>query len=228
MTRSGVSWPGSTLSSTDEGFTPIAVIRGTNYAYAMRDHEGRAALWKIDLADKEDPQLVFASSRVDVRPVYTPDNRVLAVYPDSGSKDAIYVEPGAELLGEVLGRLFKDKMYYIQDMSADMKTVVVMAESDVLAPEFNVLDMSGAAGEVAAGRIAVPGARQHGSREDRIPLLPGARRHADSGVPHAAGQRRRASAAHHHAARRTVGARQPGDSTAGCRRWRAKVMPCCR
>ena len=86
---------------------------------------------------------MFASSRVDVRPVYTPDNRVLAVYPDSGSKDAFYVEPGAELLGEVLGRLFKDKMYYIQDMSADMKTVVVMAESDVLAPEFHVLDMSG-------------------------------------------------------------------------------------
>jgi dipeptidyl aminopeptidase/acylaminoacyl peptidase len=130
--------------STDEGFTPIAVIRGTNYAYAMRDHEDRAALWKIDLADKEDPQLVFASSRVDVRPVYTPDNRVLSVYPDSGSKDAFYVEPGAELLGEVLGRLFKDKMYYIQDMSADMKAVVVMAESDVLAPEFHVLDMSGA------------------------------------------------------------------------------------
>ena len=70
-------------------------------------------------------------------PLYTPDNRVLAVYPDSGSKGAIYVEPAAELLGEVLGRLFKDKMYYIQDMSADFKNVVVMeSESDVEAPEF--------------------------------------------------------------------------------------------
>jgi dipeptidyl aminopeptidase/acylaminoacyl peptidase len=132
----------STLS-TDEGFEPIAVIRGTNYVYAMRDHEGREALWKLDLTDKEDPQLIFASSRVDVRPVYTPDNRVLAVYPDSGSKDAFYVEPAAELLGEVLGRLFKDKMYYIQDMSADFKNVVVMVESDVLAPEFYVLDLTG-------------------------------------------------------------------------------------
>jgi len=132
-----------TTLTTDEGFQPIAVIRGTNYAYAMRDHEGRMALWKIDLADKEEPQLVFASSRVDVRPVSTPDNRVLAVYPDSGSKDAFYVEPGAELLGEVLGKLFKDKMYYIEDMSDDMKSVVIMAESDVLAPEFHILDMSG-------------------------------------------------------------------------------------
>lgn len=129
--------------SSDEGFMPLAVIRGTNYAYAMRDHEGRAALWKIDLADKEDPQLVFASSRVDVRPVYTPDNRILSVLPDTGSKDAFYVEPGAELLGEVLGRVFKDKMYYIQDMTADMKVVVVMAHGDVLAPEFHVLDLSG-------------------------------------------------------------------------------------
>ena len=27
--------------STDEAFEPIAVIPGTNYAYATRDHEGR-------------------------------------------------------------------------------------------------------------------------------------------------------------------------------------------
>jgi len=143
--------------TTDEGFYPISVIRGTNYAYAMRDHEGRAALWKVDLADKEDPQLIFASSRVDVRQVYTPDNRVLAVYPYSGSKDAFYVEPGAELLGEVLGRLFKDKMYYIQDMSADMKTVVVMVESDVLAPEFHVLDTSGPKGNLQRVGSRFPG-----------------------------------------------------------------------
>jgi acetyl esterase/lipase len=143
--------------TTDEGFYPISVIRGTNYAYAMRDHEGRAALWKVDLADKEDPQLIFASSRVDVRPVYTPDNRVLAVYPDSGSKDAFYVEPGADLLGEVLGRLFKDKMYYIQDMSADMKTVIVQVESDVLAPEFHVLDTSGPKGNLQRVGSRFPG-----------------------------------------------------------------------
>ncbi len=132
-----------TTLSSDEGFLPIAVIPGTNYAYATRDHEGRSALWKIDLADKEDPALVFASSRVDVRPVYTPDNRILSVLPDSGSQGAFYVEPGAELLGEVLGRLFKGKMYYIQDMTPDFKVVSVMVESDVLAPEFHVLDMSG-------------------------------------------------------------------------------------
>jgi dipeptidyl aminopeptidase/acylaminoacyl peptidase len=130
--------------STDEGFEPIAVIPDTNYAYALRDHEGRQALWKIDLSDKEDPQLVFASSRVDVRPTYTPNNQVLAVLPDSGSKEAYYVEPSAELLGEVLGRMFKDKIYGVLDMSADFKTVVVEAESDVMAPQFFVLDMAGA------------------------------------------------------------------------------------
>lgn len=133
-----------TTLSSDEGYEPIAVIPGTNYAYALRDHDGRQALWKIDLTDKEDPQLVFASSRVDVHPTYTPDNRVLAVLPDSGSKDAYYVEPSAELLGQVLGRLFKDKIYDIADMSADYKTVVVEAQSDVMAPQFYVLDMSSA------------------------------------------------------------------------------------
>ncbi|HEY6126321.1 MAG TPA: prolyl oligopeptidase family serine peptidase, partial [Steroidobacteraceae bacterium] len=128
--------------STDEAFNPIAVIPGTNYAYATRDHEGRSALWKIDLADKEDPLLVFASSRVDISPVFTPDNRLLAVLPDSGSKDAYYIEPAAELLGEVLAKLFKDRVYHVVDMSADLKTVVVVSESDVRAPEYHVLDLS--------------------------------------------------------------------------------------
>ena len=86
---------------------------------------------------------MFASSEVDVRPVFTPDNRVLAVMPDSGSKDAYFIEPAAEVLGEVLGRLFKDKQYHISDMSHDLKTVVLMTESDVSAPDFQVLDMSG-------------------------------------------------------------------------------------
>jgi dipeptidyl aminopeptidase/acylaminoacyl peptidase len=128
--------------SSDEGYEPIAVIPGTNYAYATKDHEGRSALWKIDLADKEDPQLVFASSRVDISPMYAPDNRLLAVLPDSGSKGAYYVDSSAELLGEVLGRIFKDSQYHISDMSADLKTVVVMSESDFKPPEFFVLDMS--------------------------------------------------------------------------------------
>jgi dipeptidyl aminopeptidase/acylaminoacyl peptidase len=128
--------------SSDEGYRPIAVVPGTNYAWALKDHDGRSALWKIDLADKEDPQLVFASSKVDVVPVFTPDDRLMAVLPDSGTKDAFYVEPSAELLGEVLGKLFKDSQYHIVDMSADLKTVVVLNESDTKAPEYLVLDMT--------------------------------------------------------------------------------------
>jgi len=128
--------------STDETFEPIAVIPGTNYAYATKDHEGRQALWQIDLTDKEDPKLVFASSLVDVQPVFTPDNRVLAVLPDSGSKGAYYVDSSSEVLGQILARLFPDKQYHVLDMSADLKNVVVLAESDVRAPEYFVLDMS--------------------------------------------------------------------------------------
>ncbi len=129
--------------TTDQAYRPIAVIPGTNYAYARRDHEGRGAVWKIDLADREDPQLVLASSRVDVRTVFTPDGRLLAVLPDTGNKGALYLEPAGELLGEVLGKLFKGKQYYMVDMSTDLKAVVVYSESDVSAPEYHVLDMSG-------------------------------------------------------------------------------------
>lgn len=143
--------------SSDEGYQPIAVIPKTNYAYATRDKDGRQALWKIDLTDKEDPQLIFASSRVDVRPVYTRDNRVLAVLPESGMKDALIVEPAAEVLGQVLAKLFKDKQYYIRDVSQDYKVAVVSAESDVRAPEFFVLDMSTAQAKLQRVGSSFPG-----------------------------------------------------------------------
>lgn len=128
--------------SSDEAFQPVAVVPGTNFAYATRDHEGRQALWKIDLADKDEPQLVFASSRIDVSPTYTPDNQLLAVFPESGSKDGYYVDESTKLLGEVLARVFKDSQYWITDMSADRKVVLVSSERDNKAPEYHILDLA--------------------------------------------------------------------------------------
>jgi dipeptidyl aminopeptidase/acylaminoacyl peptidase len=130
--------------STDEAFAPIAVIPGTNHAWAMRDLDGRRALYRIDLTEKTEPELIFASSRVDVAPVFTPDNQVLAVFPESGSKDAYYIDDGSRLLGEILGKLFKDSQYDVLDMSADRKTVIVQAERDNQAPEYHVLDLGSA------------------------------------------------------------------------------------
>jgi dipeptidyl aminopeptidase/acylaminoacyl peptidase len=128
--------------SSDEAYTPIAVIPGSNFAWASRDHEGRGALWKIDLTDKLEPELIYASSRIDVSPVFSPDNQVMAVLPDSGSKDAYYVDEHSRLLGEILARLFKDSQYHIVDMSADHKAVVVVSERDDRAPQYQLLDLS--------------------------------------------------------------------------------------
>jgi dipeptidyl aminopeptidase/acylaminoacyl peptidase len=42
----------------------------------------------------------------------------------------------------VLGKLFKNKQYHVADMSADLKKVVVVSESDDKAPEYHLLDLS--------------------------------------------------------------------------------------
>ena len=200
---------------------PIAVIPGTNYAYATRDHEGRSALWKIDLADKEDPQLVFASSLVDVRPVFTPDNRVLAVLPDSRQQGCVLRRAEAELMGEVLGQLFQGKQYHILDMTADLKTVVVLSESDVLAPEYHVLDMSGPQAKLQRAGARFPGLAntqlsQHGV--SHYPARDGTKIPAFLTLPVNAGANYRRSSCC-----RTVGPGHTtrGVSTAGCRCWRA-------
>ena len=101
-------------------------------------------------------------------------------------------------------------MYYIQDMSADMKTVVVMAESDVLAPEFQVLDMTGPQAKLQRIGSRFPGLANTDLAKTEYLYYP-----ARDATPIPAFFTRpvnavRASAAHHHAARRTVGARQLG------------------
>src|SRR6187455_2611636 len=59
---------------------PIAMAATTNVAYALGVHEGRDALWTIDLTDKRPPQLLFQHPLVDVgEPILQTDQSLIGV-----------------------------------------------------------------------------------------------------------------------------------------------------
>jgi len=123
-------------------FEPVSAIAGTPFAYATRDHDGRKALWKIDLTDAADPQLVFAHPEVDIGDaVWTRDHRLLGVRFQTDRPDIYFTDPEAARACEAVRRALPGRSIDIVDVTPDAKAYVLVAENDVAAPTYYVLDL---------------------------------------------------------------------------------------
>ena len=124
--------------------------------------DGRAALWKIDLTDKEDPQLVFASSRVDVTSgLYAgqPRARRAAGFRAARMLSTSSQAPSCSVRCSANCSRIKRVRHRRHERGSQDRDRGPL-ESDSQAPEFQVLDMSGPADEAAANRLTLPGSRQ--------------------------------------------------------------------
>lgn len=118
--------------SATNALHPIAMSPATNVAYALGTHEGRDALWAIDLADKAPPQLLFHHLLVDVgEPVLQTDLRLLGVRYDVERPYVWYADPKQRELIETLDKQFPGRVHDIVDSSKDARTLVIQASSDV-------------------------------------------------------------------------------------------------
>jgi dipeptidyl aminopeptidase/acylaminoacyl peptidase len=139
-------------------FKPVAAIAGSNFAYAMRDYAGRDALWKVDLTDATDPQLVFAHPDVDLdEPLFTHDQRLLGVAFETDRPGVYYTDPDAARAYDAIRRALPGRLNRIVDMTPDAKTFVVHSESDVAAPLYFVLDLHESPARLEAVAAAGPG-----------------------------------------------------------------------
>lgn len=123
-------------TSSSAAFRPIAVVPGSNRAYATGDFEGRSALWEIDLADREPPKVVARHPRVDVEdPMFTADGQLRGVRYEAEKPKAAYLDPTLENLVKQLARLrpdvFAGSFTDVADVSRDDKVFVVRVGSDV-------------------------------------------------------------------------------------------------
>jgi dipeptidyl aminopeptidase/acylaminoacyl peptidase len=121
---------------------PIAMAADANAAYALGNHQGRDALWSIDLADKRDPQLLFHHPQVDVgRPVLQSDRRLLGMRYDVERPYVWYADPKLRELIERLDRNYTRRVHEIVDSSEDMKTLVIKSTSDVDEATYYIYEM---------------------------------------------------------------------------------------
>ena len=117
--------------SASNPLRPIAMAVGANTAYALGDHDGRDALWSIDLTDEREPQLLFTHKLVDTgEPLFRSDRRLLGVRYDVERPYVWYADPKLRELIDRLERLQPGRAHDIIDSSEDMKVLVVRATSD--------------------------------------------------------------------------------------------------
>lgn len=141
---------------------PVAIIPGTNSAYAIGGFEGRDALWKIDLTDKTDAQLIFSHDKVDVSgPIFSSGKRLTGVAYEAEKVQYYYFDKEATAIQQGLAKAMPGRIVSIVDSSKDEKVLVIRTNSDVEAPVFYTLERSGGGGKLARLGSYAPGLANH-------------------------------------------------------------------
>jgi dipeptidyl aminopeptidase/acylaminoacyl peptidase len=120
---------------------PVAMAPGTNMAYATGNFEGRSALWKMDLTDQKEPELVFSHPLVDAsRPQFTSDGRLLGIWYELDRPFIFYTDELSRSVVAAMNKAQPSTFNFIADRSRDEKTFVIHSYSDVDDGTYFVLD----------------------------------------------------------------------------------------
>ncbi|MGH8446005.1 MAG: alpha/beta hydrolase family protein, partial [Solimonas sp.] len=111
---------------------PLAVVPGTNTVYATGNHDGRDALWTIDLEDKKPPELLAHHPRVDIsEPLFAPDGRLIGIEYETDKPAVYYVDGNADAIVKAAQKLLPDTYVFIVDSTQNESVYLLGAYSDV-------------------------------------------------------------------------------------------------
>jgi dipeptidyl aminopeptidase/acylaminoacyl peptidase len=128
--------------SREKHFTPLAIsAEDPNQAYAIGPSEGHAALWLIDLKDKDEPKLLFSHPLVDVtHPILARDSRFVGARYDNGYPMMYYADGHIEAMMRGFQKLNPAQFSTIEESSLEDKTLLIRTVSDIDSSKFWVLD----------------------------------------------------------------------------------------
>ncbi|HLA73430.1 MAG TPA: S9 family peptidase [Steroidobacteraceae bacterium] len=107
-------------------------------------HNGRSAIFEMDLSEKSDRQLLFSNAEVDVGgPIYWPaDHRIIGFsYATDRSKRMLFDEEAARIY-DAIDVVIPNAENYVVDSSRDGKKLLIASQSDVRPSEYYVLDLT--------------------------------------------------------------------------------------
>ncbi len=146
VTRDSADAPWRTLAKWELGRDDFDVIGfgpapGTLLVEA--DHNGRAAIFEMDLNEKSDRQLLFAHGEVDVGgPIYWPaDGRIIGFLYETDRVHRMLFDDEAERIYGGIDALLPGCENYVIDASTDGKRLLVESYSDVRPTEYHLVDL---------------------------------------------------------------------------------------
>jgi dipeptidyl aminopeptidase/acylaminoacyl peptidase len=148
----------------EERFTPLAVVTGTNRAYAFGPSNGRTALWEIDLKDQQAPKLVYEHPQVDLeRALYSADGQLVGVTFETDKPDVHYLDERAAATAKAFAKALPNTFNVMSSTSADVKKFVLTARSDMDAGSYFLYD-------AANPRLAAIGTAYPQLQKQTLPL----------------------------------------------------------
>jgi len=107
-------------------------------------HNGRDAVFEMDLQEKSDRQLLFSNTEVDVGgPIYWPaDNRIIGFEYETDRTHRKFFDAEAEAVYAAIDRLRPDADNEVVDSSRDGKRLLVMSRADTRPTEYLILDLT--------------------------------------------------------------------------------------
>ncbi len=122
---------------------PFAIMPGTNFAYATGLHQGRDAIWKIDLTDEKSPELLFSHPTVDMgAPLFASDGRLLGARYDAERPGTYYTDPKAASAYAAIVKALPGQSVRIVDSTPDGRVFIARAGGDTKPPAYLSLEVT--------------------------------------------------------------------------------------
>jgi len=134
-----------TLAKWEIGQSAFSVVgfgATANTLLVEADHNGRSAIFEMDLEEKSDRQLLLADSEVDIgAPIYWPsDRRIVGFEYETDRPRRRFFDVEAESRYAAIDRLRPDADNEIVDSSRDGKRLLVLSRADTRPAEYLILD----------------------------------------------------------------------------------------
>jgi dipeptidyl aminopeptidase/acylaminoacyl peptidase len=147
IARDSAEAPWRTLAKWEIGQSDFSVVgfgAAPTTLLVEANHNGRNAIFEMDLDEKSDRQLLFSNSEVDVGgPIYWPtDNRIIGFEYETDRTHRKFFDAEAEAIYAAIDRFQSDADNEVVDASSDGKKLLVISRADTRPTQYLILDLN--------------------------------------------------------------------------------------
>jgi dipeptidyl aminopeptidase/acylaminoacyl peptidase len=147
IARDSAEAPWRTLGKWEAGqsdFSMVGFGAAPSTLLVEASHNGRGAIFEMDLEEKNDRQLLFSNSEVDVsRTIYWPhDNRIVGFEYETDRTHRKLFDAEAESIYAAIDKLRPGCDNEVVDSSRDGKRLLVVSRADTRPTEYLILDLN--------------------------------------------------------------------------------------